>query len=83
MYKVYFSPGEDCLTAIINNLKKAEKEVRIYTFTISNNRISNVIRQLYEKCITVKIISDNRKVFDRRSKPLSIPVPKYFRILLK
>ncbi len=67
MYKVYFSPGEDCLNAIINNLKKAEKEVLICVFTISDNRISSVIRQLHEKGITVKIISDNRKVFDRGS----------------
>lgn len=67
MYKAYFSPGEECLNAIVNNLKKAQKEVKICVFTISDNRISGVLEELFSKGIDVKIITDNKKIFDRGS----------------
>ncbi len=67
MNKVYFSPGEDCLNAIIQQLKKAKKEVKVCVFTISDNRIGSVLRDLHFKGIDVKIISDNDRRFDAGS----------------
>ncbi len=67
MYKAYFSPGEDCRNAIIKNLKKAEKEVKVCVFTISDNKISTVLKDLHFKGIKIKIISDNDKQYDRGS----------------
>ncbi len=67
MYKAYFSPGEECRNAIIKQLSKAEKEVKVCVFTISDNKISTVLRELHEKGIDVKIISDNDKQYDRGS----------------
>jgi mitochondrial cardiolipin hydrolase len=67
MYKVYFSPGEECRNAIISKLRQAEKEVKVCVFTISDNKISTVLRELHEKGIDVKIISDNDKQYDRGS----------------
>lgn len=67
MYKTYFSPGENCLNAIINQLKKTEKEVKICVFTISDNRISKVLKDIHNNGINVKIITDNDKQFDRGS----------------
>lgn len=67
MYKVYFSPGEDCLNAIISKLKQAKKEVKVCVFTISDNRIGSVLRDLHFDGIDVKIITDNDKRFDRGS----------------
>jgi len=67
MYKVYFSPGEDCLDAIIAKLRNAKKEVLICVFTISDNRISTVVKEAYYRGVDVKIITDNKKVYDRGS----------------
>ncbi len=67
MYRTYFSPGSDPLNAIINTLSKAEKSVLICVFTISDNRITQVIKNLHLKGIEVKIITDNDKRFDKGS----------------
>ncbi|MEA3451511.1 MAG: phospholipase D-like domain-containing protein [Bacteroidota bacterium] len=67
MYKTYFSPGEDCRNAIISKLKQAKKEVKICVFTITDNQIGNVLRDMHFNGINVKIISDNLKKDDRGS----------------
>lgn len=67
MYKVYFSPGDNCLNAILSKLKQAKKEVKVCLFTISDNRIGSVLRDLHFDGIDVKIITDNDKRFDRGS----------------
>lgn len=67
MYKAYFSPGEDCRNAIISKLRQAKKEVKICVFTITDNKIGNVIRDMHFNGIDVKIISDNLKKDDRGS----------------
>ena len=67
MYKTYFSPGEDCRNAIISKLRQAKKEVKICVFTITDNKIGNVIRDMHFNGIDVKIITDNHKKDDRGS----------------
>ena len=67
MYKVYFSPGEDCRNAIISKLKQSKKEVKICVFTITDNKIGRVINDLHQRGIDVKIITDNDKQHDRGS----------------
>ncbi len=67
MNKVYFSPGPDCLNAITENLLKAEKEVKICVFTISDNRIVEALRDIQLRGVRVKIITDNDKRFDKGS----------------
>jgi len=67
MYKVYFSPGDDCLNAIVSLLQQAKREVKVCVFTISDNRIGSVLRDLHFKGIDVKIITDNDKRFDKGS----------------
>jgi len=67
MYKVYFSPGEDCRNAIISKLKQAKKEVKVCVFTITDNQIGSLLRDMHFNGIDVKIISDNQKKDDRGS----------------
>jgi len=67
MYKSYFSPGEDCRNAIISKLKQAKKEVKVCVFTITDNQIGSVLRDLHYDGIEVKIITDNDKQYDRGS----------------
>lgn len=64
---VYFSPGNFCREAIIQNLRKAESQIDICVFTISDDQISNVISDCYDKRIDIRIITDDDKSFDRGS----------------
>lgn len=64
---VYFSPGEECLQAIINNIRGAKNNIRICLFTISDNRISDELISKHRRGVNVKIISDNDKMYDKGS----------------
>ncbi len=67
MEKVYFSPGFECLDAIVNNLLKAKNSVKICVFTISDNRIIDAIKELQYRGVDIKVITDNDKRFDKGS----------------
>ncbi|MCP4131357.1 MAG: hypothetical protein GY754_10290, partial [bacterium] len=65
--RVYFSPGNDCLEAIQDELSKARKEINICVFTISDDRIANRIIECRKKGVHVKLITDDDKRFDTGS----------------
>lgn len=65
--EAYFSPGEDCKSAIIDQLRNAEKSIRICVFTISDNDISKAILEAHRRDIEVSIITDNDKTNDKGS----------------
>ena len=67
MTEVFFSPGMDSLNAIINRLENARRRVDICVFTISDDRIKVKIKELFDKGIDVRIITDNDKCFDKGS----------------
>lgn len=67
MTKVYFSPGPDCLNAIVDTLKKAKRKAKICVFTISDNRIVDAIKDMQLNGVNIKVISDNDKRFDEGS----------------
>lgn len=65
--RVYFSPGEDCLNAILHQIKSAKQLIRICLFTISDDRISEQLISRHRNGAHVKIITDNDKINDRGS----------------
>ncbi len=65
--RTYFSPGHDCLNAIIQQLNTCLTEVDICVFTISDNRIRDAITDAINRGINVRIITDDDKVNDRGS----------------
>jgi len=62
--RVFFSPGHECRSAIIQQIKNAQKTVEICVFTISDNEISDQIIKAHKKGISVKIITDDDKTMD-------------------
>jgi phosphatidylserine/phosphatidylglycerophosphate/cardiolipin synthase-like enzyme len=64
---VYFSPGKECLDAILYQIKNAQQVIQICLFTISDNRISEELRNKHQAGTHVKIITDNDKIFDKGS----------------
>lgn len=65
--RAYFSPGDDCLNAILEALDNTRSSIKICVFTISDNRITKKLIQLHEKNKHMKIITDNEKLHDKGS----------------
>lgn len=63
----YFSPGDECLNAILASIKGAQSSVKICVFTISDDRITQAIKQAHRNGIKVKILTDNEKLYDKGS----------------
>lgn len=63
----YFSPGTACRSAILNQIKNAKSSLRICVFTISDNEIAEQIIQAHKRNISVKVLTDNDKSFDKGS----------------
>jgi|JFJP01.1.fsa_nt_gi phosphatidylserine/phosphatidylglycerophosphate/cardiolipin synthase-like enzyme len=64
---VYFSPGQDCLNAIIEAIETAKRSIKICVFTISDNRITQKIVDKHRQGVFIQIITDNDKTFDMGS----------------
>ncbi|MEQ9503057.1 MAG: phospholipase D-like domain-containing protein [Deltaproteobacteria bacterium] len=63
----FFSPGEDCLNAILAALRTATKCADICVFTITDNRIADGILGAHQRGVNVRVISDDDKSEDRGS----------------
>ncbi len=62
--KVYFSPGEACRSAIINEIKNAKQQLKICVFTISDDKITHAILEAHRRKVAISIITDNDKTLD-------------------
>ncbi len=65
--RVYTSPGPECRDAIIAQLKAARTRIDICVFTISDNRLVEVIMERHRFGVKVRIITDNEKSLDKGS----------------
>ena len=65
--QVFFSPGEDCLNAILSALRAALKTIDVCVFTISDDRISDVLIERHRKGLKVRVLTDNEKLHDAGS----------------
>ncbi|CAM3475717.1 phospholipase D-like domain-containing protein [Pontibacter korlensis] len=63
----FFSPGDDCLNAIIECIDDAQESIKICVFTISDNRITEAVIRAYKHGKRIKIITDNDKLYDAGS----------------
>jgi phosphatidylserine/phosphatidylglycerophosphate/cardiolipin synthase-like enzyme len=62
--EAFFSPGEECVSAIISRIKLATQSIKVCVFTISDDRIADSLIQAQKLGILVKVITDNDKIFD-------------------
>ncbi len=65
--QVYFSPGEDCLNAILSNIRKCKHSLDICVFTISDDRISREVENSFRRKVQVRILTDIPKLHDKGS----------------
>jgi phosphatidylserine/phosphatidylglycerophosphate/cardiolipin synthase-like enzyme len=59
-----FSPGDDCLNAVIGEFRRAKITCDVCVFTITDDRITTAIEQAHKRGPRVRIISDNDKAAD-------------------
>ena len=65
--EAYFSPGSECLNAIRRQFEKARHSADVCVFTITDNRISDAIRDAHARGVKIRVISDNDKSHDKGS----------------
>lgn len=66
-HKVYFSPGETCLAAILSHIRSATQSLYICVFTITDNRIASALIDAHRFGVEVRILTDNDKSYDAGS----------------
>jgi cardiolipin hydrolase len=65
--KAFFSPGNDCLNAVCNQISYSTNSIDVCVFTISDNRIKDKLLYAWQKGVKIRIITDNDKSFDKGS----------------
>lgn len=65
--RAYFSPGDDCRNAIVQQMNLSLRHLKICVFTISDDAITSAILNAHRKGISVRIITDNDKSMDHGS----------------
>lgn len=60
----YFSPGNDCLNALLNHIKRSNQSIDICVFTISENKIADALQQAQNRGVKVRVLTDNDKQYD-------------------
>jgi mitochondrial cardiolipin hydrolase len=65
--EAWFSPFNNCAERIVQLLNAAQQYVDICVFTITDNRLSEAILEAHQRGVSIRVISDNDKAFDRGS----------------
>jgi cardiolipin hydrolase len=65
--RAFFSPGEDCLDAIRQQLRAARRSIDLCVFTISDDRITREILAAHQRGVALRLITDNEKESDAGS----------------
>lgn len=63
-FEAFFSPGTDCLRAILRELRLARTKVDICVYTITDDRISDALYGMAQRGIELRILGDAEKAGD-------------------
>jgi mitochondrial cardiolipin hydrolase len=70
----FFSPGGTCVAEIIRMFKNARVSCDVCVFTITDDRVSNVIMETHKRGVKVRIITDDEKAHDLGSDAFSLSI---------
>ena len=65
--QAWFSPGNDCVNAVVGQLRACRTRADICVFTVSDDRISDEVLAAHRRGVAVRVITDNDKAFDAGS----------------
>ena len=62
--RVAFSPGQACLKLLTSRLRAARRSVDVCVFTITDDRVSDVLLELHGRGVRLRIVTDDEKAHD-------------------
>lgn len=65
--QVYFSPGQECVTAIREFIGEARHTLDVCVFTVADDRLTDALLAAHRRGVRVRLLTDNEKLFDRGS----------------
>lgn len=65
--QVYFSPGEECVTAIQEFIGGAHRTLDVCVFTVADDRLTAALLAAHHRGVQLRLLTDNDKLFDRGS----------------
>ncbi|MBI5512933.1 MAG: DUF1669 domain-containing protein [Deltaproteobacteria bacterium] len=65
--RVYFSPGETCLDAIVGAFRAARRSADVCVFTLTDDRIARAVGDAHRRGVAVRVVTDNDKAQDEGS----------------
>ena len=63
----YFSPGADCLDAILREFERVKERADVCVFTITDDRIRDAMLRAKRRGVTLRVITDGDKSYDEGS----------------
>lgn len=61
-YEVCFTPGNDCTTTIVNEIKKAKKSIYLQAYSFTSKPITKAITDAKRKGVDVQVILDKSQI---------------------
>lgn len=84
---VFFSPGPDCESAIINNINNSTETIDAAIYSITNQNIVAALKNAHDRGIKIRILTDrtqagNKKslVWDMREYGMNVVVHRKYRL---
>ena len=65
--RVFFSPGDACLRALLRLVREATTQIDVCVFTITDDRLTESLLEAHGRGISLRVITDNDKSEDRGS----------------
>lgn len=65
--KAFFSPGEECLDAIVGAFERARRTVDVCVYTITDDRITRAMLGAHNRGVKLRVVSDGDKAGDQGS----------------
>ena len=62
--QAFFSPGSECVNAVIQQFNHAHQQADVCVFTITDDRIAGAILAAHRRGVKIRIISDDEKSED-------------------
>ena len=62
--EAYFSPGDDCPSAIERFVRSASRTLEICVFTITDDRLTGAVLDAHRRKVAVRVVTDNAKAED-------------------
>jgi phosphatidylserine/phosphatidylglycerophosphate/cardiolipin synthase-like enzyme len=64
---IFFSPGDECVRALIRVIDAARTSIDVCVFTITDDRLAAALAAAHERGVAIRIMTDDDKSLDRGS----------------